>query len=135
VSVVYGTDEPSGLATMVGGLISQNLERDPTRRRLLRTSSATITVPDAGVAITVRTDPGRVEVRDGADPTAQIGITADSDRLLVLTSAPLRLGLPDPFDPRGRAVLRDVVSGRVRIRGMLAHPRLLARLSALLSVA
>ena len=135
MSVVYENDEPSGLATMVGGLIAQNLERDPTRRRLLRTSSATITVPDAGVTITVRTRPGGVEVRDGGDPAAHIGITADSDRLLGLTSAPLRFGLPDPFDPRGRAVLRDIMSGRVRIRGLLAHPRRLARLSALLSVA
>ena len=135
MSVIYGTDEPSGLATMVGGLIGQNLERDPTRRRLLRSSSATITVPDAGVAITVRTNPGGVEVSDGADPGAPIAITADSERLLGLTSAPLRFGLPDPFDPRGRAILRDVVSGRIRIRGLLTHPRRLARLSSLLSVA
>lgn len=133
--VVYGTEEPSGLAAMVGGLIDQNLERDPARMRLLRLSSATIAVPDAGVAITVRSSPGGVEVRDGADPAAQIAITADSDRLLGLTSAPLRFGLPDPFDPRGRAVLRDVLSGRVRIRGMLTHPRMLARLASLLSVA
>ena len=133
--VVYGTDEPGGLATMIGGLIDQNLERDPTRRRLLRLSSATITIPDAGVAITVRTSRGGVEIRDGADPAAHVAITADSERLLGLASAPLRFGLPDPFDPRGRAVLRDVVSGRVRIRGMLMHPRRLARLSALLSVA
>lgn len=134
MSVVYGTDEPSGLASMVGGLIDQNLERDPTRRRLLRPSSASITVPDAGVAITVRTSPGGVEVRDGADPAAHVAITADAERLLALTSAPLRLGLPDPFDARGRAVLRDVMARRVRIRGMLTHPRRLARLSALLSV-
>lgn len=133
--VVYATDEPSGLATMVGSLIDQNLERDPTRRRLLRRSMVAITVPDAGVAITVRMSPGGVEVRDGADPAAQVAITADSERLLGLTSAPLRFGLPDPIDPRGRAVLRDVLSGRIRIRGLLRHPRRLARLSALLSVA
>jgi hypothetical protein len=135
VKVAYGSDEPSGLATMVGGLIDQNLERDPTRRRLLRPSMATITVPDAGVAITVLTSSGGVEVRDGADPSPHVAITADSDRLLGLTSAPLRFGLPDPFDPRGRAVLRDVLSRRIRIRGILRHPRRLARLSALLSVA
>jgi hypothetical protein len=135
VRIAYGTDEPSGLAIMVGGLIDQNLERDPTRRRLLRRSTVAIIVPDAGVAITVRTSPGGVEVRDGADPAAQVAITADSERLLELTSAPLRFGLPDPIDARGRAVLRDVLSGRIRIRGLLRHPRRLARLSALLSVA
>ena len=135
MTVVYGTDEPSGFASMVGGLIDQNLERDPTRRRLLRPSSATLTAPDAGVAVTVVTSAGGVEVRDGEDAAAHIAITADSDRLLGLTTAPLRCGLPDPFDARGRMVLRDVLSGRIRIRGMLMHPRRLARLSSLLSVA
>jgi hypothetical protein len=120
---------------MVGGLIDQNLERDPTRRRLLRPSSATLAAPDAGVAVTVLTSAGGVEVRDGEDPSAHIAISADSDRLLGLTAAPLRFGLPDPLDARGRAVLRDVLSGRIRIRGMLTHPRRLARLSSLLSVA
>jgi hypothetical protein len=134
VTVVYGDDEPSGLATMVGGLIEQNIERDPARRRLLRPAVTSITVPDVGVAITVRTIAGGVEVRDGADASAQIAITADSDDLLELTSAPLRFGLPDLFDPRGRAVLRNVMSRRVRIRGLVRHPRRLARLSALLSV-
>ena len=135
MTVAHGTDEPSGLASIVGGLIDQNLARDPSRRRLLRPSSATITVPDAGVAITVRTGPGAVEVRDGVDPDAQLAITADAERLLALTSAPLRFGLPDVFDARGRAVLGDVLSRRVRIRGLLLHPRQLARLSSLLSVA
>ena len=134
MSAVVVADESSGLASMVGGLIDQNLARDPARRRLLRVSSASITVPDAGVTITISTHPGGVEVRDGADPSAHVTITADAERLLALTSAPLRFGLPDPFDPRGRAVLRDVLSGRVRIRGLLTHPRRLARLSALLSV-
>ncbi len=133
--LVYGSDEPSGLASMVGGLIGQNLERDPSRLRLLRPSSATITVPDAGVIITVRTSRGEVEVREGADPDAHLAITADSERLLALTSAPLRFGLPDVLDARGRAVLGDVLSRRVRIRGLLRHPRRLARLSSLLSVA
>jgi hypothetical protein len=135
MTVVYADDEPSGLATMVGGLIEQNIERDPARRRLLRPAVTSITVPDVGVAITVRTGAGGVEVRDGAEAAAQIAITADSAKLLELTSAPLRFGLPDLFDPRGRAVLGNVVSRRVRIRGLLRHPRRLARLSALLSVA
>ena len=81
MTVVYGTDEPSGFASMVGGLIDQNLERDPARRRLLRPSSATLTAPDAGVAVTVLTSAGGVEVRDGEDPAAQSRSPGDSDRL------------------------------------------------------
>jgi hypothetical protein len=135
VSVAYLDDEPSGLATMVGGLIDQNLERDPARRRLLRPALVTITVPDAGVAITLRLERGNVEIRDGADASAHVAIVADSERLMALTSVPLRIGLPDALDRRGRAVLGDVLARRVRIRGLVRHPRRLARLSSLLSVA
>jgi hypothetical protein len=134
VRVEYPDPEPSGLATMIGTLIEQNLERDPARLRLLRPSVAAIEAPDAGVAVTVRTSPGRVVVVNGADPDAHVGVTADSSTLLQLTGAPLRFGLPDALDPRGRAVLRDVLTRRVRIRGLASHPRRLARLTMLLSV-
>jgi hypothetical protein len=133
VTVVFDAEDPNGLAVMVGGLIRQNLARDPARLRLLRPSISSITAVDAGVSITITTTPGRVEVGDGADPSASIAITGDASRLLDLTAAPLRFGLPDAFDRRGRAVLRDVLARRIRIRGMFTHPRRLARLSALLS--
>ena len=83
--------------------------------------------------MTLRIDPHRILVIDGADDHASIRVTADSARLLALTAAPLRFGFPDPLRPAGRAVLADVASGRVKIRGMLTHPRGVARLTMLLS--
>ena len=135
MTVTFADDEPSGLASMVGGLIEQNLARDPARRRLLRPSVATIAAPDAEVAITIRTEPGHVAIANRGSADAQVSITADSSRLLALTSAPLRFGLPDVTDARGRAVLGDVLARRIRIRGLLTHPRRVARLASLLTVA
>jgi hypothetical protein len=126
--------EPSGLAELIAGLIEQHLVREPSRANHLRRSVVVLSVPDAGVEITVRLQPGRVEVRDGGAPDAHLRVSAPSARLLALAAAPLRAGLPDPLDPEGRAVLRDVVTGRVRVRGMLTHPVRLARFASLLSV-
>ena len=131
---IEGADEVSGLAVMVGTLIEQNLERDPSRRRLLRPSVVCLSASDAGVAVTIRTSPGSVEISDGLVDGAQVTVTCDSARLLDLTAAPLRFGLPDAFDPRGRAVLGNILRRRVRIRGMVRHPRRVARLASLLSV-
>jgi hypothetical protein len=133
VTVEYADAEPSGLASMIGELIDQNLARDPSRARLLRPSVASITAPDAGVSVMVHVAPRRVVVADG-EGAAHLRIAADSGRLLELTAAPLRFGFPDAFSKRGRAVLRDVLAGRVRIGGMLAHPARLVRLTMLLSV-
>ncbi len=135
MTVEFDRDEPSGLASMVGGLIEQNLERDPARRRLLRPAVATIAAPEAEVSITIRTSPGRVVIEDREADDAHVAITANSTALLALTAAPLRFGLPDVLDPRGRAVLGDVLASRIRIRGLFTHPRRLARLASLLSVA
>ena len=119
---------------MLGGLIEQNLARDPERRRLLVPGVITIVAPDAGVAVTLRLGRDRVLVSDGAADDATLRITAISERLLALTAAPLRFGLPDVITPEGRAIVRDLLAGRIRIRGLFAHPRRLARISLLLSV-
>lgn len=131
--VVFLDDEPNGLASMVGGLIEQNLVRDPGRAHLLTGGSAVLVAPDADVRVSLRLGPGEVEVRNGADPNADLVVTADSGRLLGLAGAPLRLGLPDAITSEGRAVLRDLGARRVRIRGMATHPGLLRRLTMLLS--
>ncbi len=132
--VVFADAEPNGLGVMLGSLIEQNLARDPSRGRLLAPTLVSIDAPDAEVGVTLRLDPGRVLVANGVRPAAGLTITADASRLLSLTDVPLLFGLPDPLRAEGRSVLRDVLSRRLRIRGMLSHPLELARLTMLLSV-
>lgn len=127
--------EPSGLASMVADLIEQNLARDPTRTALLRRSVAVLDAPDADVTVFLRIERDGVRVGDGDVPDAHLRIRSDSGRLLDLTTAPLRAGLPDPLRPEGRAIVGDLLRGRIRIRGLLRHPLRLARLTKLLSVA
>ena len=133
ITVVGG--EPSGLASMVADLIEQNLARDPARRALLRGSVAVLDAPDADVTVFVRIDRDGVRVGDGDVPDAHLRIRSDSGRLLDLTTAPLRWGLPDLLRPEGRAIVGDLLRGRFRIQGLLLHPLRLVRLTKLLSVA
>jgi hypothetical protein len=133
VTVVGG--EPSGLASMVADLIEQNLARDPTRTGLLRRSVAVLDALDAEVTVFLRIERDGVRVGDGDVPDAHLRIRSDSARLLDLTTAPLRAGLPDPLRPEGRAIVGDLVRRRIRIRGLFRHPLRLVRLTKLLSVA
>jgi hypothetical protein len=135
VSVSVVGPEPSGLAAMVAELIEQNLARDRARRRLLRPSVVVLDALDAEVTVFLRIDPDEVRVGDGQVPGAHLRIQADSGRLLDLTTAQLRFGLPDVMAPEGRAIVRDLLTRRLRIRGLLRHPLRLARLTQLLSVA
>jgi hypothetical protein len=134
VRVEFADSEPSGMAHMLGGLIQQNLDRDPGLARHLDDSVVAIEAPDAEVAVTIRLNPDIVVVSDGVAADAQVVITATSERLLGLASAPLRFGLPDAFSREGREVLRNVLTGRVRIEGLVRNPRRLSRLTRILSV-
>jgi hypothetical protein len=133
VIVEYADDEPNGLAGMLGGLVQQNLARDPARHRLLRPCVAAFTVPDADVGATLRISHGGVEIANHADARAHLSVNAGADRLLALAAAPLRFGLPDPFTHDGRAALRAILTREVHVEGMLLHPRRLQRLDRLLS--
>ena len=126
--------EPSGLTMLLSDLVEQNLGRGRERSRQLRLSVVVLDVRDAAVTVHVRIDRDEVRV-DGDVPDAHVRVRTDSERLLALTSVPLRLGLPDPTRPDGRAVLRDLVLRRVRVHGLLRHPVRLARITSLLSVA
>jgi hypothetical protein len=135
VTVSFADAEPNGLADLVGRLIASNLEREPGRRRLLRPAVVELSASDADVRATIRLSPAGVTVSNGpAGRKPHLLIGADAYDLIELAAAPLRLGLPDVFDARGRAVLGQIVHGHVRVSGMLRHPIRLMRFTRLLSV-
>ena len=137
MNVVYADEEPNGLAAMVGGLIEANLRQHPERRSLLRPAVVELAAADAGVSVRIALSPGRVSVSSGSSRSARPGVRvlADSDSLLLLSSAPLRFGLPDPLARDGRRVLAKVLRREIRISGLVAHPLTVARFGRLLSVA
>ncbi|MCI0632692.1 MAG: SCP2 sterol-binding domain-containing protein [Actinobacteria bacterium] len=134
MTVTFADDEPNGLADLVGRLIEANLDRRPERRSLLRPAVIQLTASDAQTTATIRIAHGGVRVTNGAATVADLRVVATADDLLALSSAPLRFGLPDLMRPAGRAVIRRIAAGDVRVSGMLRHPLRLSRFTRLLSV-
>lgn len=128
--------EASGLASLLADLLRQNLARSPALGRLLgRSSTAAIEATDADVGATLRIGGGSVRVEPAADPSAPVLVRGGSEELLLLTAAPLRGGMPDVLDARGRRAIAALLRGRVRVRGLVAHPRQVLDLIRLLSAA
>ncbi len=134
MSVALEGAEPNGLASMLANLIRANLERHPERRALLRDSVIELEAADVGVVATLLVRDGAVRVASAPAAGAHVSVRASSSDLLLLAGVRLRAGFPDPLAPSGRAVIRRVLRGRIRIRGLLRHPGRLSRLSRLLSV-
>jgi hypothetical protein len=133
--VEFVAADPSGLATLIGGLIEANLAAHPERSSLLRPAVVGLVATDAGVAITLRIAPRGVTVVDGLAGRPQVVIEADSDTLTELSSVPLRFGFPDATTAEGRAVTGKLVKGELKVRGLARHPGIVSRLNRLLSVA
>lgn len=135
VPIEYLDGEPEGLVSMLGGILAANLERHPDRERLLTPPCVVaIRVPDVPAEVSIRLAPERVQVRSGVVHRVDLVIQADSDILLGLSAVPLRWGLPDVRAAAGRQVLGHLVRRRLRVKGMLRHPSVMARLNKLLSV-
>lgn len=124
--------QPAGITELIDGLVRQNLSRDPSRR-LRRRDVVAIEAADAGVAVSLRSSAGKILVTDGRDPGARVIVSASSTKLLELAGAPLRFGLPDAFSRDGRALIGDLLSRRIRVRGLIRHLGTVRRLTTLLS--
>jgi hypothetical protein len=127
--------DPSGLSTMIGGLIGANLRANPDRAELLRPCVVVLTATDAEVSTSLRISRSGVEVANAPPPIAvELGVRASSGDLIALSAMPLRFGLPDPLRREGRAIIGGLLRGRIRVAGLVRHPAKLTRLTRLLSV-
>jgi hypothetical protein len=125
-------DAGGGLAGLVVGLVTQNVERDPSRRRFLHGGTVVIAATDAEVAIRLELVPGLPWVQ-GWPLRAPVEVRARSATLLELSAVPLRFGLPDVLTADGRRVVAGIVRGTIRIRGLMLHLPTVRRLTMLLS--
>ncbi len=132
--VSYEDPSPNGLAELLGGLISSNLEREPSRMRLLRSAVVRISAVDAEVGATISISSISVVISSHLREGADLDVSASSMGLLVLAAVPLRFGMPDPAKKAGRAVIWALLRRKIRVRGLIRHPVKLARLNELLSV-
>lgn len=135
--VVVQAGSEAGLAHMIAGLIEGNLAAHADRERLLasRRAVAQIDVVDSGVVVGLKFVPGAVTVTDTPMPGPDLRIAAAADLVLSLTTVPLRMGLPDPATADGREVVRALLSGRLRVRGLPRALGLMRAITRLLSVA
>jgi len=129
--------QDNGLAHMVAELIRQNIEDQPGKADTLSRMRGRIAIvaDDAGVALTLLFDGGRLRVRDGIVGIPDMTVRADSGQVVALSQVEFTAaGLPNP---RGKH-LREVVSasrrGDIQVYGALGNLALALRLTRLMSV-
>lgn len=134
------TASENGLALMLAQLIEENV-RDPDKRADFDALGLRVGIAatDADVRMTMVFGRGSLVIYDGLAPNLDVVITTTSEKVTALSLLPIRrigpLRLPDFLADSGRQMIRDIVSGSLRIEGLLRHPLAITRLTRLFSVA
>lgn len=117
-------------------LLGSNLEQKPQKMRTFQSMYGVIAIDlvDIEAAVTLIFAGGKLRIVQGIVGKPDIIIRTDSDKVIGLNSITIRFGLPYYFDEAGITVLKQIVGGELKIKGMLTHPILLTRLTKIMSV-
>jgi len=125
-----------GLAEMVFNLIRQNLEQKPQKLPSFQAldSNVVIVARDIDITVSLAFKGGKLTIYHGIIGKADLKIIADHDAILDLSLVNILKGLPNFFDETGRAILKKLFLGNLKIEGMLRHPLQLIYLTKIFSV-
>ncbi|MBI3354999.1 MAG: hypothetical protein HY034_08965 [Nitrospirae bacterium] len=128
--------EENGLANILFDLIRQNIERRPEKINDLQRLNTTVSLSanDIDVAVLLRFQNGQLIIDGNISEEPEIKIITDSETILDLSRIKIIGGLPYYFDETGRGIIKKLLSGRLKIRGLFAHLIKLTRLTRIMSV-
>jgi hypothetical protein len=135
--VVYADDEPSAFASMLGGLIEANVRSRPEKERDFETLKARvgIWVTDIDEGVTLEFKGGKLNVHNGLKPRRTLTIRADADTVMSLSNLKIGLlGLPVYYDEVGRGVALKLLTGKLKIEGLLSNVMTLNTVTRIFSV-
>jgi len=123
-------------AGIIAELLATNLARSPEKQEVFRRMHGTVAIDltDIETAVTLLFGEDRLRIDAGVVGAPALIIRTTSDRVTDLNALRIVGGLPWYFDEAGRKVVAHLLSGRLKIDGMFAHPLLLTRLTKIMSV-
>ncbi|MEN6431563.1 MAG: hypothetical protein WA096_03090 [Smithella sp.] len=130
-----GMDE-AGLHVMIADIIKGNLAAKPQRQNDFNALNGSIYMQaeDANLNMTMVFDKGTLTIHNGKVGNPKLCISTDSGTLLNLTNIEVKFGLPYYFDRVGLEIIKKVLNGGLKIKGLLTHPIMLTRFTKLMSV-
>jgi hypothetical protein len=136
IELAPGANE-NGLAVMMATMMSQNLDDHPDRRSAFERMVGRIAIvaEDAGVALTMELQGGRVVVHDGIVGIPDLTIRGSAEIIADMSRMEsMRFGLPDPRGEVNRAMVAALRAKQLRIYGLPAALPLLARFGKVLAI-
>jgi hypothetical protein len=123
-------------AGILADLLTANLAQHPDKLEVFRRmwGGVAIDLVDIETAVTLIFTRGGLRIEAGVSENPALIIRTASDRVMDLNALRIIGGLPWYFDEAGRKVVAHLLTGRLKIEGLFAHPVLLTRLTNIMSV-
>src|SRR5882762_2436216 len=135
--VEYADEEPSALASMLGGLIEANIKSRPEKEKDFESLVARvgIWITDIDEGVTLDFKGGKLVMHNGLKPRRTITIRTDAETVMSLSNLKIGLlGLPVYYDEVGRGVATKLLRGKLKIDGLLPNILTLNAVTRLFSV-
>ena len=121
--MVTKVGELNGVARLLARVVDEKLE-EPDKKRVFERMDFVLAVHvvDVGQSASVAFRRGEATVSKGRPGPADLAVDCDNATFIQFTMFRLGWrGIPNVFDDNGRSVLRKLLTGRLRIRGLLRH--------------
>ena len=105
-----------GIAPSIYGLVERGALMRPDRAASVK-GKVLLRFRDGYLPVSMVFESGRITVEDGELDRPDVTVTAGLADVVLLTTAPLRMGMPSPVNARGRAVLQKMARGEIRLSG------------------
>ena len=121
-AIRLGRTVRGGLAPSIYALVERGALMRPEQAGAAH-GTVLLRFKDGHPPVSMRFERGEIVVEDEEAGRPDLTVTATLADVVLLTTAPLRLGLPSPVNARGRAVLGKMARGEIRLWGDLGLAR------------
>lgn len=135
VNLAPGAEE-AALAMMLSEIIESNLRDKPQKLKDFNKLKTRVYINayDADLELTLVFNKGELTIHNGKVGKPNISIITDSGTLLDLTNLKIKAGIPWFFDENGREVTKKMLSGKLKIHGLVTRLLPIIRLTKVMSV-
>jgi len=134
ITLAPGAEEID-LAGMLAQMLEVSLER-PEKEKVFNNLKARvfIFINDMDLGMTMDFDRGKLVVHGGKVGKSDISIVTDSETLLELIYINIIFGVPNFFDETGRGLVKKLIKGELKIKGMFTHVITLIKVTRVISL-
>jgi hypothetical protein len=135
-NIIENNASETPFSYVLSELLESNLRQNPDKLKTFKNLYGVVAIDlkDIEAVVTIVFEGGRARIEEGIVGKPDLVIRTDSDKVIGLNAISIRFGLPYYFDEAGMTVLKQLLSGELKVEGMIAHPIKLTRLTKIMSV-